>query len=235
MTENGETTIELLRWTDWGAAKSNLRSGYLWIGKSPRNGNGSGEYFSGIIDNVFIYDRILNKAEIQAISEIGIKKISDNLNGTNVAKENFIVDEKQIEKTMILQSDSIEIKKRHKRFIEKVCESEIVWALESEEYGYAKTDFTNKIFDGGFKPTGVCFFWSERALAQSFATGSWDNYIPVEIPLIDFIELHCDGLYFELYMVGTNFDQNMVGFEIDPMVLITELETELKNQGKRIE
>ena len=125
-----------------------------------------------------------------------------------------------------MHQDHITVKLRHEKFIKKVCETNIVYGLESEE-GFA-TSNSNDFDDENDEPIGIICFWSEKALANSCIKNSWVDYRVAEIPLSEFIENWCVGMNNDCLLVGTNFDQNMFGFEIEPLELILELVKELK-------
>ncbi len=80
----------------------------------------------------------------------------------------------------------------------------------------------------------ICF-WSEKALAQACAQKDWKDYHPTEIPLAEFLENWCVGMYTDGLLIGTNFDQNLFGYESDPLDLVLELATELKAKGKNLD
>ena len=127
----------------------------------------------------------------------------------------------------------IDVRLKHEKFIKRVCETNIVYGLESEE-GFATSssnDFENE--DG--EPIGIICFWSEKALANSCIKNGWEEYNLAEISLTEFIENWCIGMDKDELLVGTNFDQNMFGFEIDPFDLILELVEELKTNKKELE
>jgi hypothetical protein len=121
--------------------------------------------------------------------------------------------------------DSIIINKRHKRFIQKVCESEIVYGLKSSE-GFA-TSSSVRYEDNEGKPFGIICFWSEKAIAKSCVKNEWADYKVTEIPLSDFMENWCIGMEDDGLLIGTEFDQNMFGFEAEPLELILDLSAEL--------
>lgn len=128
--------------------------------------------------------------------------------------------------------DSIIVRQRHEKFIATVCNTEVVWVIENDN-GFA-TSTSNETVDDESEPVGMICFWSDNVLAKSCIQGEWAEYVPVEIPLSDFIENWCIGMSNDGLLVGTNFDRNMFGFETDPLNLIIELGKELKNQNKEI-
>lgn len=126
--------------------------------------------------------------------------------------------------------DSILIEKRHKRFIKKVCESEIVYGLKNNE-GFATSSSINYDDDKG-KPMGIICFWAEKALAKSCIKNGWKNYKVTEIQLSDFIENWCIGMENDGILIGTEFDQNLFGFEAEPLEMILDLSAELNSIKK---
>ena len=128
--------------------------------------------------------------------------------------------------------DSIVIEKRHKRFIETVCESEIVYALKDTK-GFATSNSTNHENDEG-DPIGIICFWAEKALAKSCVKDNWSTYKVVEIALTEFMEIWCVGMENDGLIVGTEFDRNMFGFEAKPLELILDLTAELKLGRKEL-
>lgn len=128
--------------------------------------------------------------------------------------------------------DLILIEKRHKRFIKKVCESEIVYVLKSSK-GFATTNST-QYEDEEENPIGLICFWAEKSLAKSNIKSDWKRYKVIKISLVDFIENWCIGMEKDNLLVGTEFDQNMFGFEAEPLELILALIAELNSLGKNL-
>lgn len=127
----------------------------------------------------------------------------------------------------------IDVRLKHEKFIKRVCETNIVYGLESKE-GFA-TSSSNDFEDEDGEPVGIICFWSEKALANSCIKNGWEEYKLAEINLSEFIENWCIGMDNDELLVGTNFDQNMFGFEIEPFDLILELVEELKTNKKELE
>lgn len=128
--------------------------------------------------------------------------------------------------------DKIITQMQRDRFIQTVCESGIVWGLQSEE-GFAVTG-SNDYEDESGEPLPLICFWSGKALAKACAKEEWSGYEPVEISLGEFIETWCIGMANDNMMAGPDFDPNMHGFEIDPLELIVELAKELNAQEKTL-
>lgn len=120
-----------------------------------------------------------------------------------------------------MHKNHIDIRLNHEKFIAKVCETHIVYALESED-GFA-TSSSNELEDEDGEPVGIICFWSEKSGANACAKNDWDNFKPVEIDLTDFMENWCIGIDNDGLLIGTNFDQNLFGYEIEGYELILEL------------
>jgi len=112
---------------------------------------------------------------------------------------------------------------KHKKFIERAVESEIVWGLASEA-GYARCE--SREFEEAF----VLPFWSDKAYA--IAINIAGDYHPKSMSLADFLENFLIGSYNEGYLVGTNWDADMNSKEIEPLDLALEITEELLRQGK---
>lgn len=128
--------------------------------------------------------------------------------------------------------DSILPEQKHEKFIEKVCNTQIVWTLNSNE-GYANT-YSNEFEDEEGNELELMCFWSEEALAKAAAVDEWSNYKPEKITLSEFLESWCLGMADEDVIVGTEFDTNMFGYETDPLDLILEIGKVLKQQSKNL-
>jgi Protein of unknown function (DUF2750) len=126
-----------------------------------------------------------------------------------------------------MHQDTIVVRQRHKKFIEKICETTIVYGLESDE-GFASSS-SNSVDDENDEPIKLICFWSEKAWAKSCMKNDWAVYELKEISLSEFIENWCVGMSNDQFIVGTNFDQNMFGYEAEPLELILDLVKELRN------
>jgi hypothetical protein len=124
------------------------------------------------------------------------------------------------------------LEKRHKRFIAKICESEIVYALKNRK-GFA-TSSSNHFDDIEGNPVGMICFWGEKARAKSCIKEGWKSYKVHEILLADFLENWCIGMENDGLLVGTEFNQHMFGYETEPLELILEITQELKTLNKEI-
>ena len=129
--------------------------------------------------------------------------------------------------------DHITVKKRHQRFVRTVCSTEVVYGLKNDE-GFATSSSVHYEEADG-EPVGMICFWAEEALASSCIKDGWAAYSVVPVSLIDFIENWCVGMDNDGLLVGTQFDSNMFGYEVEPLELIVELTTELRNIHKDLE
>lgn len=122
--------------------------------------------------------------------------------------------------------DNITEKLKHEEFVRKVCETNIIYGLESDE-GFA-TSSSNEFDDENGEPIEMICFWSHKKQATSCIKNNWAEYAVAEMPLSEFIENWCIGMNNDGLIIGTNFDENMSGFEIEPLELILELVKELR-------
>lgn len=128
--------------------------------------------------------------------------------------------------------NQITIKNRHTDFIQKVCESEIIYALKGDK-GYA-TSYSNEMEDEDGDAVQMVCFWSDESRAKACIEGEWSDYNIATLSLNDFIENWCIGMNSDGIIVATNFDNNLFGFEIEPLQIILEIITELKKNGKSL-
>ena len=132
-----------------------------------------------------------------------------------------------------MHQDSIVTEQRYKKFIKKVCDTEIVYTLECEE-GLA-TSSSNYYEDEEGEDVQIICFWSEKALAKSCIKDGWNNYEVSEMPLSLFMENWCVGMYNDELLIGADFDRNMFGYEAEPADLILELIVELNLKEKELD
>jgi hypothetical protein len=131
-----------------------------------------------------------------------------------------------------MYQDELTVKLRYEKFVKRICETAIVYGLESEE-GFA-TSGSNEYDDENGEPVEIICFWPEKALAKACIKDDWTEYQVTEIPLSEFIENWCIGMNNDGLLIGTDFDQNMFGFETEPLDLALELVKKLKTNGSSI-
>lgn len=129
-----------------------------------------------------------------------------------------------------MMQNSILVHQRYEKFVKKVSDTEIVYALKNKE-GYATSSSVHFEDENG-NPIGLICFWGEMARAKSCIKKEWKSYKVVEIPLTEFIENWCIGMENDDLLMGIEFDQNMYGFEAEPLEVILDLVKEVKLLGK---
>lgn len=116
---------------------------------------------------------------------------------------------------------------KYKLFRQKVVDSEIVWGLANDD-GWA-TSASNENDEVTIIP-----FWSDKAYALSCAKEDWSTYTPTSIPLDEFLESWCIGMFSDGTLVGVNWDSHMFGKEVEPLDLALDIVNELTTKGKSI-
>ncbi|MDN5286705.1 MAG: hypothetical protein JWR38_2979 [Mucilaginibacter sp.] len=102
--------------------------------------------------------------------------------------------------------DTATIESKYLLFIEKVAATKSVWALKSKN-GWANSHSNDS------EEVDVIPFWSDKAYAKICARDDWRSYLPVEIPLVEFLESWCVELADNGTLAGVNWDVNMFGKE----------------------
>lgn len=130
------------------------------------------------------------------------------------------------------QQGSELIENRYKKFIQTVCKTDVVYALQNQD-GFA-TSASVQYDDENDRSVGVLCFWAESGRAKSCSINHWANYQLTEISLADFIENWGVGMENDGILAGIEFDQNMFGYEAKPLDLILDLVAEIKATKKSI-
>ncbi len=131
-----------------------------------------------------------------------------------------------------MNQDDNTFKLKHDSFVKALCQSRIVYALESEE-GFAVSNSLDYDDENG-EPVEVMCFWSDEALAASCTKEGWANYQVVEIPLAEFMEHWCIEMNNDGLLAGIDFDGELSGPEMEPLELAMGLIKELKSANKSI-
>ncbi len=131
-----------------------------------------------------------------------------------------------------MQEDTTPYKERYNSFIKTVCQTEVVYGLQSED-AFA-TMWSNEFEDEEGNHAEVICFWSEVVQAQVCANEDWSNYEAGDMPLSDFMENWCIGLYTDELLLGINMDEAMNGYEAEPLDVLNDLIAELKRIGKEL-
>ena len=127
---------------------------------------------------------------------------------------------------MLQNSSAVEYK--HQKFVERIIETQTVWALKSEE-GYATSESNE------YEDVEVIPFWSDKAYANALAKDEWESFEPSSMSLSEFLENWLVGMSNDGMIVGTNWDQNLFGKEIEPLDLALEISTILIKEGTKID
>ena len=119
---------------------------------------------------------------------------------------------------------------QHNRFVKRVTESGLIWALTTAAGDWVFSDSN----EDGEEDRVVFLVWSDRAYAQRCAIEEWQSYAPASIPLAEFLEAWCAGLHNNQELVGTNWDGELHGVEIEPLTLVVQLLEALKSTNKAL-
>ncbi|NOW97658.1 DUF2750 domain-containing protein [Mucilaginibacter sp. SG564] len=112
--------------------------------------------------------------------------------------------------------DIATIESKYKLFIGKTAASKSVWALKSKN-GWANSHSNDS------EDVDVIPFWSDRAYAKACARDDWKGYLPVEIPLAEFLESWCIEMADNEVLAGINWDTNMFGKESTALDLAVDV------------
>ncbi|MEZ2336320.1 DUF2750 domain-containing protein [Mucilaginibacter sp. RCC_168] len=116
--------------------------------------------------------------------------------------------------------DQATIESKYKLFIERAAASKLVWGLKSKD-GWANS------YSNDSEEVDVIPFWSDRAYAKICARDEWKGYVPVEIPLAEFLESWCVGMADEETLAGVNWDANMFGVESEALNVALDILNQL--------
>ena len=110
---------------------------------------------------------------------------------------------------------------KYQLFINRVAATKLVWALKNKD-GWANSHSNDS------EDVIVVPFWSDRALAKVCARDDWKGYLPVEIPLADFLENWCVELAENEVLAGINWDANMFGKESEALSVTLDILKQLE-------
>ena len=117
----------------------------------------------------------------------------------------------------------------YEAFIEKIVASQKVYTLHNEKGEYA-TCYSVDYEDEDGEEIDVLCFWSDKKLANACKVDEWTDNQVEEIPLAEFIEEWCVGMFHDFVLVGVDFDNEMEGYEADAMELIIDIVRKLEDQ-----
>lgn len=126
-----------------------------------------------------------------------------------------------------MAQDAATTEKEYKRFIQQAVASDLVWGL-------AKDDTWATSSSAEFEDTEVILFWSEETGAKACAEDDWATYTPESLPLVEFLENWCVGMYGDALLLGANWDADLTGKEAEPLEVALDVVNELKAKGRTI-
>lgn len=129
--------------------------------------------------------------------------------------------------------NAIDIAGQYISFIESVAKSKRVFTLMGEGESALSTSLHFLDEEGNEAP--VLCVWSSEALASYHKKEDWKNFKLKVIPLGEFIENWCLGMFFDGVIVGVNFDQHMFGKEVTSLELAEDLIQKLEQNLINIE
>jgi len=115
----------------------------------------------------------------------------------------------------------------YRKFIQQVADTEQVWGLSQGDIW--ATSSSNE-----YEDTEVILFWSTSEGATACASDEWKDYKPESLPVAEFLENWCVGMYDDGLLVGTDWTSELQGREVDPLVVALDVVQELKHRGKEI-
>ncbi len=110
-------------------------------------------------------------------------------------------------------------------FITQVIENKVVYHLKknkeqavcsSNVFFIEETDESLPVFP----------FWSDKTMAEKCRKEEWLSYQVTEIPIVEFMEFWCLGMFEDGVVAGINFDENLYGNEEIPTKLLQDLLTQ---------
>lgn len=126
--------------------------------------------------------------------------------------------------------DAATLEAKYKRFINQICNTEIIYALK-QEHGFAFL-YANHFEDEEGEDAILLCFWSNEIYANLCKQAEWKNYQVQEIPLNTFLKNWCIGMKKDYYFAGIECDPNLYCSEKDPIQLALDIFEELILQGK---
>jgi hypothetical protein len=126
-----------------------------------------------------------------------------------------------------MPEDTITTDNKYTLFVERVAAAKLVWALKGKD-GWANTHSSDD------ETVDVIPFWSDRAYAKVCARDEWRGFLPVSIPLTEFLESWCIEMANEQVLAGINWDANMFGKEVTAATLAIDLLNQLSTINSAI-
>ncbi|WP_448700413.1 DUF2750 domain-containing protein [Mucilaginibacter sp. AW1-3] len=123
--------------------------------------------------------------------------------------------------------DTEAIETRYQLFIEQAAAAGLVWGLKNKG-GFANSTSAED------EDVTVIPFWSDKALAKACARDDWKGYLPVAVPVVEFLESWCTEMAENGMLAGVNWDANMLGKEASPLHLVLDMLNKLKADNSAI-
>ncbi len=117
----------------------------------------------------------------------------------------------------------IAVKERHERFVRRVVETQVVWALDKGGDTLAASQCSKAENEGAM----VVPFWSEQEYAAQCAKDNWIDYAPKAFALPEFLRGLLPHLEEAGYLVGTDWNSHLIGTELEPAALADEIKGHL--------
>lgn len=118
-----------------------------------------------------------------------------------------------------MPNDAIAVKERHERFITRVLETKVVWALDKNNETLAASQCSSQQNAG----CQVVPFWSEKNYAELCAKDDWFDYLPKSFTLDVFLEGLLPHLDENGFFAGTDWNSHLIGTELEPADLAEEI------------
>lgn len=95
-------------------------------------------------------------------------------------------------------------------FLAEIKPTQLIWALQDKEsQDWVVLDSIN------YEETEVMPLWSSEALAMQHCTDEWQEYLPVQITVADWLEFWIDELVEDNVIIGINWLDQDSDLEID--------------------
>lgn len=123
-----------------------------------------------------------------------------------------------------MPNDPIAVKERHERFVARVIETKVVWALDKGGNTLASSLCSKAENEGSM----VVPFWSEQDYAGQCAKADWADYRPKEFSLTEFLNGLLPHLEKNGFFAGTDWNSHLIGTELDPGDLADEIKQRME-------
>ena len=112
--------------------------------------------------------------------------------------------------------DHAQLAANHERFVMKILETEVVWAIRGET-GFGMCE-SNDV-----EAEAVLLFWSHEAYARRVIEAGFDDHVAESLSLFDFLFRWLPGMAGDGVLAGTNFTGALHGLASDARELQEEL------------